>query len=466
MSKYIAKVGQWVTPSETTGSIQNTSTGITIEVTSNASNNEGLTLSPMQIINFDGTVYVRSAGKKEATFTVVPFKIAAGGGGGGGGTPYTLPTASATVKGGVKVGDGLSISNQAVLSADRQVSDWTNNKKYAIGDIVLIAGKFYKCNTAHTSSSPINLNNWDSLYSDLSDWTTSTEYKVGNVVINNGSLYVCKTAHVSTSTFDSSKFTNLSGSGSGGDAKLTEAVTANTAAGAIKVNDVVAKDTTFTQFVKQLLVSEIAPTVTFTATNSGLVENGTTVNSTTLKLVLNNAGTGTFVSIDFMEGSTIVDTQTYVSGTSTYTYLYSTPFDTDTTFKAVLHYKKSDSTATTLTKEVKFKFVNPAYYGAVSSAPTTGTDVTAVGNKTVTDKCDLTATYTLNNNKSCYCYPVSYGALTSIKDANNFEYIGSYDRTTVSVSVTVGATTSTVPYYVYTLKDPVTITGFKQIFKK
>lgn len=47
MSKYIAKVGQWVTPSETTGSIQNTSTGITIEVTSNASNNEGLTLSPM-----------------------------------------------------------------------------------------------------------------------------------------------------------------------------------------------------------------------------------------------------------------------------------------------------------------------------------------------------------------------------------------------------------------------------------
>ena len=177
MSKYIAKVGQWVTPSETTGSIQNTSTGITIEVTTNASNNEGLTLSPMQIINFDGTVYVRSAGKKEATFTVVPFKIAAGGGGGGGGTPYTLPTASATVKGGVKVGDGLSISNQAVLSADRQVSDWTNNKKYAIGDIVLIAGKFYKCNTAHTSSSPINLNNWDSLYSDLSDWTTSTEYK-------------------------------------------------------------------------------------------------------------------------------------------------------------------------------------------------------------------------------------------------------------------------------------------------
>ena len=463
MSKYTCLAdGSWTSPSESAGSIQCQSGQI--EICDMNADNTGIKIGQGDMIAFSGTVYVRSTNKKQAIYTAVPFDVRGGRGGGGGGGSYTLPTASATVKGGIKVGDRLSINNQGVLSADSQTSDWTSGKQYKVGDTVLINGRFYKCKTNHTSSSPINMLDWYGIYTDIPNWSANTDYEAGNVVIYNDTLYQCNTAHTSGSTFDTNKFTSIGGGG--GDAKLTEAVIANTAAGAIKVNDVVAKDTTFTQFVKQLLISEIAPTVTFTATNtnSGLIKNGNTVNQTTLKLVLNDAGTGTYVSIEFMKGSTVIDTQNYVTGTSTYTYTYSTPFDTDTTFKAVLNYKKSDNTAATLTKEVKFTFVNPAYYGAVSTAPTTEADVLAVGNETVTDKRGRTVTYTLNNNKSCYCYPTSLGALTSIKDANNFEYISSYDRTTVSVTVTVGTTTSTVPYYVYTLKSPVTITGFKQIF--
>lgn len=41
-------------------------------------------------------------------------------GGGGGGTPYVLPTASADTKGGVKIGNGLTMTGQ-VLSADAQI---------------------------------------------------------------------------------------------------------------------------------------------------------------------------------------------------------------------------------------------------------------------------------------------------------------------------------------------------------
>ena len=67
-----------------------------------------------------------------------------------------------------------------------------------------------------------------------------------------------------------------------------------------------------------------------------------------------------------------------------------------------------------------------------------------------------TATFTLSNQRSCYCYPASFGALTSIKDGNNFEYINSYTKTTVSVDG--------VDYNVYTLTDPVTASGFKQIY--
>jgi hypothetical protein len=53
-------------------------------------------------------------------------------------------------------------------------------------------------------------------------------------------------------------------------------------------------------------------------------------------------------------------------------------------------------------------------------------------------------------------YPSSYGELSSIKDANNFDYINSYKL--------VKMMHNEVEYNVYILKDPVKINGFKQIF--
>lgn len=457
MSKYTCLAdGSWTSPSESAGSIQCQSGQI--EICDANTDNAGIKIGQGEVIGFSGTVYVRSTNKKQAVYTAVPFDATGRGGGGGGGGSYTLPTASATIKGGIKVGGRLTMTGD-VLSADSQTGDWATGKSYKVGDTVLINGRFYKCKTAHTSSSPINMLDWEGIYTDIPNWTANADYEVGNVVIYNDSLYQCNTAHTSSTTFDSSKFTSIGG-GSSGDAKLTEAVTANTAAGAIAVNTTIPKDTTFTAFVKKLLIAEIAPTTTFTATNSGLVKKGTST-TTSLKLVINTLGTGTPVSIEFMEGSTVIDTQTYVSGTNTYTYVPSGSITTTTTFKAVLKYTKSDGSSATISKDQKFTFVDPAYYGAVASAPTTSADVIAVGNETVTDKRGRTVTYALSNQKSCYCYPTSLGALTSIKDANNFEYIGSYDRTTVNVTTLDG---TVVAYYVYTLRDPVTIASFKQIF--
>lgn len=55
-----------------------------------------------------------------------------------------------------------------------------------------------------------------------------------------------------------------------------------------------------------------------------------------------------------------------------------------------------------------------------------------------------------------YKYPKSFGMLTSIKDANNFDYINSYTVTEETIN--------DISYYVYTLTDPMSITGFKQIY--
>ena len=246
----------------------------------------------------------------------------------------------------------------------------------------------------------------------------------------------------------------ISATGGGGDASLTTDVTANMDVGAIKSGDTVDEGTTFTEFVQKLLITEIAPEITFSASGSGVKEVGTSV-TPTYTLGITSVGTGTPTSIDFYRGSTKVDSQAYVAGTNSYSYTDSA-ITGNTTVRGVLNYTKSDgTTSATVEKSASYTFVMASYYGAVTNAPTTKAEIIAL-TKSVKNTKAQTATFNLSNQRSCYCYPASFGNLTSIKDANNFEYLSSYTKTTVAVDG--------VDYNVYTLTDPVTATGFKQVY--
>jgi len=50
--------------------------------------------------------------------TILPGAVVEGLDGGGGGSGYTLPAATASTLGGIKVGNGLSVTAEGVLSAD------------------------------------------------------------------------------------------------------------------------------------------------------------------------------------------------------------------------------------------------------------------------------------------------------------------------------------------------------------
>lgn len=240
----------------------------------------------------------------------------------------------------------------------------------------------------------------------------------------------------------------------GGDASITENITTNIEVGGIPSGATIAKNTTLTQLAKRMFVKEMAPTTTFTASGSGVKEVGTSV-TPTLTLVVNSTGTGTPVSIAFYNGSTLLDTQEYVAGTNSYSYTMESAITSNATVKGVLNYKKSDDTAATVEKTASYTFVMASYYGAVTTAPTDKAGIVALTKNVKSTKAQ-TATFNLSNQKSCYCYPASFGNLTSIKDANNFEYISSYTKTTVAVDGT--------NYNVYTLTDPVTASGFKQVY--
>lgn len=101
-------------------------------------------------------------------------------------------------------------------------------------------------------------------------------------------------------------------------------------------------------------------------------------------------------------------------------------------------------------------FVNPSYFGVISTTTSPTEEIIKGLTKNIKNSKNYTGTVDLNNQKVCYAYPKSFGALSSIKDSNNFDYLDSYTK----AEITVWDET----YYVYVLTDPVTIDGFRQIY--
>lgn len=102
-------------------------------------------------------------------------------------------------------------------------------------------------------------------------------------------------------------------------------------------------------------------------------------------------------------------------------------------------------------------FVYPSYVGAVPAnwAPT-ASGITALTELLNTSRACTRTGISVTNGKIVYAYPKSYGVLTSVKDGNNFEVLGSYTRSEITIN--------SVAYYVYLLTNPVTASGVKQIF--
>lgn len=257
-------------------------------------------------------------------------------------------------------------------------------------------------------------------------------------------------------TYSSEHIEDLINQGGGADAQLTEDITSNVAVGAAPSNTLFKKDTSFTEFAKKILLKEIAPSVTFTSTGSGTHEIGTIVSNPTLTLKINSLGTGTPTSIEFYVDNVLSDTQPYISGTNIYTYNHVGDISTTCDVRAKLIYTKSDGTSTSTSISTKYTFVYASYYGIVSSPTPSESDIIALTKTVKTTKSFTWNNINCTDERFCYAYPKSQGNLVSIKDSNNFEYIGSYTFTTVQIN--------SVDYYLYVLTDPTTVSGFKQIY--
>ena len=248
-----------------------------------------------------------------------------------------------------------------------------------------------------------------------------------------------------------------SGGGSGGSASLTTDITANTDCGGVKSGKKYEAGTSIETVIKDMLVKYIAPAITTAIMPStSPLYVGETVASVKITATVTKKSYS-ITSVKFYVGSTVVHEVTDSvanGGTFEYTYTPENPISANTSFKASV----ADGTSTVNGPTRTIAFVNPSYFGTVSDSVVTPTESDIIG----TTKMKLSGKSYTNNKitmdygKILFAYPKSYGALTSIKDANNVQYISSYTRSEVSVNG--------VAMYCYLLTDAAGVTNFTQIY--
>lgn len=107
-----------------------------------------------------------------------------------------------------------------------------------------------------------------------------------------------------------------------------------------------------------------------------------------------------------------------------------------------------------------FTFVYPYYWGVIDASALVNEATVKGLAKQIVTKGNKSNKFTAVNQKICFAYPKSYGALASIKDQNNFDVTGTFARTEVTIT---GLDKTPQTYYVYT-NSPSTVTGFGMNF--
>ena len=264
------------------------------------------------------------------------------------------------------------------------------------------------------------------------------------------------------STFDYEVKNGKDGQGgSGGSSTLSADITSNVEVGGVPSGTSFVEGTNLEDIIKKILVKYLPPTATFTITPSNTLKLfGDTITSETMKVVVKKKSND-ITEIAFKADSTVLNSITSGvnnGGTFSYTYTPSTPISNTVTLSVDV--KDGEQT---VTKSIKITFCYPTYYGTVadSVASMTASDIQGLDKRVaVNNKAMTWSGISMDYGKLCYAYPKSFGALTSIKDANNVDYINSYTRT----EVTLTENGNSVVYYCYLLTDAAGVSNFKQIY--
>ena len=191
------------------------------------------------------------------------------------------------------------------------------------------------------------------------------------------------------------------------------------------------------------------------------LENGATqtLNSASISVTKKSKP---ITSIKLFNGSTVLEEKTgdevAAGGTITFSNLGITVSKDN---NPNLKFTVTDGTTSTDKNVGASTFVYPYYTGECAADATIDETLIEGLTKSVASKGNKTVTHSCENGRMVIAYPKAHGVLKSILDPNNFETIGDYTRSEVSVT---GLDGTTQTYYVYA-SGAATVNGFKVQYK-
>ena len=191
------------------------------------------------------------------------------------------------------------------------------------------------------------------------------------------------------------------------------------------------------------------------------LENGATqtLNSASISITKKSKP---ITSVKLLNGSTVLGEKTgdevAAGGTITFSNLGITVSKSN---NPNLKFTVTDGQTSTDKSVGASTFVYPYYMGECAADATIDETLIEGLTKKVESKGAKTVTHTCENGRMVIAYPKAHGVLKSILDPNNFETIGDYTRSEVSIT---GLDGTTQTYYVYA-SGAATVNGFKVQYK-
>ena len=217
------------------------------------------------------------------------------------------------------------------------------------------------------------------------------------------------------------------------------------------------------EILNTLLFPYIAFTLNSTSRNAAVatLENGATqtLNSASISITKKSKP---ITSVKLLNGSTVLGEKTgdevAAGGTITFSNLGITVSKSN---NPNLKFTVTDGQTSTDKNVGASTFVYPYYTGECAADATIDETLIEGLTKKVESKGNKTVTHTCENGRMVIAYPKAHGVLKSILDPNNFETIGDYTRSEVSIT---GLDGTAQTYYVYA-SGAATVNGFKVQYK-
>ena len=217
------------------------------------------------------------------------------------------------------------------------------------------------------------------------------------------------------------------------------------------------------EILKKILYPYVEPTLgnATASPNGGTYEKGVTKTITSVSISVTKKSEA-ITSVALYNGSTLIEEKTGddVKGGGTITFS-NVNVEVPTNGNQ-LTVKVTDAANKTYEKKTSsMTFVYPYYMGSCAAGTTIDETLVESLTKKVESKGNKSNSFTVSDGHMVFAYPKAHGVLKSILDPNNFETIGNYTCSEVSVT---GLDGTAQTYYVY-VSGATTVSGFTVNFK-